>query len=222
MTRPRTTTDDVSRETSGLELTPEQLSRLGRYHDLLATSGVERGLIGPREGDKLWGRHLLNCAVVASLDSQMVPEGSSVADIGSGAGLPGIVWAIVRPDLRVTLVEPLLRRTRFLAEIVAELGLSKTVDINRARAQELDGKLSADVTTARAVAPLGRLLPIIAPLTKPGGLTLALKGEKAESELASNIVLAESLGYHDASVQSCGEGIVNPPTRVIRLRRSCA
>ena len=222
MTRVRTTTEDVSRETSGLKLDPEQLIRLGRYHDLLATAGVERGLIGPREGDKLWSRHLLNCAVVASKDAQLVPEGSSVADIGSGAGLPGIVWAIVRPDLRMILVEPLLRRTRFLDEIVGELGLFGRVEIKHSRAQELDGRLRVDIATARAVAPLQRLLPMMAPLTRPGGQTLALKGEKAAAELASSMVLAASLGYRDAEVQSCGEGIVNPPTRVIRLRRLSA
>lgn len=222
MTSRRTTAEDVSRETSGLELDPEQLVLLGRYHDILATVGVERGLIGPREGDRLWSRHILNCAVVASGDSQVIPEGSSVADVGSGAGLPGIVWAIVRPDLRMTLVEPLLRRTRFLDEIVKDLGLSRRVQVSRARAQELDGTLSSDITTARAVAPLDRLLPILAPLTKSGGLTLALKGQKAEVELKASLALASALGYRDSSVQICGAGIVNPPTRVILLRRVCA
>ncbi len=222
MTGPQTSFEDVSRETSGLDLDPEQLVLLRDYHDFLASAGVERGLIGPREGDKLWSRHILNCAVVVLGKSHLVPEGSSVADIGSGAGLPGIVWSIVRPDLKMILVEPLLRRTRFLVEVVNELGLSESVEIKRARAEELVGELSVNVTTARAVAPLERLLPILAPLTEPGGMTLALKGAKADSELAASRVLAKSLGYGDTEVLSCGEGIVNPPTKVIRLRRISA
>ena len=222
MTEPETSLEDVSRETSGLDLDPEQLVLLRDYHDFLASAGVERGLIGPREGDKLWSRHILNCAVVVSGKSNLVPEGSSVADIGSGAGLPGIVWSIVRPDLKMILVEPLLRRTRFLVEVVDELGLSARVEIKRARAEELPGELSVNVTTARAVAPLERLLPILAPLTQPGGMTLALKGAKADGELAANRALAKSLGYGDTEVLSCGEGIVNPPTKVIRLRRTRA
>lgn len=216
------TWEDVSRETSGLELAADRRVLLGRYHEILATVGVERGLIGPKEGDKLWSRHLLNCAVVASGESDLVPKGSSVADIGTGAGLPGVVWAIVRPDIRVTLVEPLLRRTNFLTEVVQELDLSGQVTINRARAQDLVGKLSFDSTTARAVAPLKRLLPLLAPLTNPGGRILALKGAKAEAELASSMDLAESLGCQNAAVLFCGEGIVNPPTRVIQLWRKRA
>jgi 16S rRNA (guanine527-N7)-methyltransferase len=219
VTRPSGTGSNVSRETLGLGLSGEQQEVLGRYRDILATAGVERGMIGPREGDRLWSRHLLNCAVVATPEANLIPESSSVADVGSGAGLPGIVWAILRPDISMILVEPLLRRTRFLDEIVGELGLSGRVVVRRSRAQDLAPDLRVDVTTARAVAPLERLLPMLAPLTRSGGLTLALKGDKAETELASSTNLAASLGYVDTSVRLCGEGIVNPPTRVIRLLR---
>lgn len=222
MTRIESTLEDVSRETSGLGLTPEQLDLFGRYHDALATDGVERGLIGPKEGDKLWSRHLLNCAVVALNRTEMIPVDSTVADIGTGAGLPGIVWAITRPDLRIVLVEPLLRRTLFLEEIVENLGLSERVRVTRSRAEDLEGQLNVDVTTARAVAPFERLLPLLAPLTRPGGQILALKGARAEAELAASLDQVEFLGCSDAEVLECGEGIVNPPTRVIRLRRQSA
>src|SRR5919198_6221741 len=123
------------------------------YATLLAGAGVERGLIGPREADRLWDRHLLNCAAVAEI---IMPD-AEVIDLGSGAGLPGIVLGIIRPDLSITLLEPLLRRVNFLSECVAELGL-QNVTVRRARAEEVAGSLSGDVVTARAVAPLDRLL----------------------------------------------------------------
>lgn len=147
-----------------------------RYADLLTGSGTQRGLIGPREGPRLWSRHLLNCVAAAPL----VPRGASVIDVGSGAGLPGLVLAIARPDLRMTLLEPLLRRTTWLDEVVTELDLD--VRVLRARAQ--DCALRADVVTARAVAPLDRLLPLCLPLVRPGGQVLALKGDGAAAELA--------------------------------------
>src|SRR3954449_533182 len=150
----------VSRETPPSPPTAEGVfaSRTAlaeRYAELLATDGVVRGLIGPREAPRLWERHLLNCAVVA----EMIPYGASVLDVGSGAGLPGIVLAVARPDLSVTLVEPLARRTTFLTEAVDTLGLGTTVTVVRARAEEAlrNGTPTADVVTARAVAPLDRL-----------------------------------------------------------------
>src|SRR5690349_12658888 len=131
------------------------------YAELLCTDGVVRGLIGPREAPRIWERHMLNCAVVADL----IPTGASVVDVGSGAGLPGMVLAVVRPDLAVTLIEPLARRTAFLTEAVAALGLDRTTVV-RARAEECVGKLpGADVVTARAVAPLDRLAGWCLPLT---------------------------------------------------------
>ena len=142
-----------------------------RYAELLATDGVVRGLIGPREAPRLWERHLVNCALLADL----VPRDSTVCDIGSGAGLPGLVLAIARPDLRVTLVEPLLRRTTFLEEVVADLGLDH-VEVVRGRAESLHGRRRFDVVTSRAVAPLGRLLDWSMPLVAPTGALVAMKG----------------------------------------------
>ncbi|HEX6328516.1 MAG TPA: 16S rRNA (guanine(527)-N(7))-methyltransferase RsmG, partial [Jiangellaceae bacterium] len=132
---------------------------------MLAGPGIERGLLGPREVPRLWDRHLLNCAVI----QDAVAQGATVLDVGSGAGLPGVVLAVVRPDLAVTLVEPLLRRSVFLGEVVAELRLSN-VNVVRSRAEELHGKVIADVVTARAVAPLDRLARWTIPLVRTGGL----------------------------------------------------
>ena len=170
---------DVSRETP----VPDErwgfaLPQLRRYQDILATTGLERGLIGPREVDRLWDRHIVNSAVV----EECIPPGASVIDVGSGAGLPGIPLAIVRPDLQVTLLEPLLRRSVFLEEVVAELGLGDRVAVVRGRAE--DGVVSAaDVVTARAVAPLERLIGWCWPLVRPGGSLVALKGERAAEEI---------------------------------------
>jgi 16S rRNA (guanine527-N7)-methyltransferase len=152
-----------------------------RYGAWLVGDAVERGLIGPHEADRLWERHLLNCVAVAAL----IAPGSSVVDIGSGAGLPGIVLAIARPDLRVTLVEPMLRRTAFLESVVADLGLTN-VEVRRLRAEDL-GKdhLAADAVTARAVARIDRLASLAAPLLGTGGALLAIKGAGVRAELAS-------------------------------------
>jgi 16S rRNA (guanine527-N7)-methyltransferase len=148
-----------------------------RYVDILSTRGIEWGLIGPREGDRLWDRHVLNSAALADL----LPEGSTVADVGSGAGLPGIPLAILRPDLQIALVEPLLRRSTFLAQAVDELGLADRVSVVRARAEE--HRQRYDVVTARALAPLDRLVTWCDPLRSPGGTILALKGRSAVDEL---------------------------------------
>jgi 16S rRNA (guanine527-N7)-methyltransferase len=150
------------------------------YAELLATDGVTRGLIGPREAPRIWERHLFNCAAPAVL----VDQGLDVCDIGSGAGLPGLVFAIRRPDLRLTLVEPLLRRTRFLTEAVERLDLDN-VTVVRERAEDLRETTGFDVVTSRAVAPLPRLLAWSLPLARPGGSMLAMKGASAEEELAS-------------------------------------
>jgi 16S rRNA (guanine527-N7)-methyltransferase len=177
---------DVSRETpSTPELArrafpSERLALVERYVQLLAGAGVERGLIGPREAPRLWDRHVLNCLSVSSA----VPEGAAVADLGSGAGLPGLVLAIGRPDLEVTLVEPLQRRTVFLDEVVADLGLTH-VRVVRGRAEELHGREQYDVVTARALAPLERLLGWSMPLVRPSGTLLAMKGRSAQDEIAA-------------------------------------
>jgi 16S rRNA (guanine527-N7)-methyltransferase len=149
-----------------------------RYVELLATAGVERGLIGPREAPKLWDRHVLNCLALGSV---VAPE-ATVADLGSGAGLPGIVLAIGRPDLSITLVEPLLRRTVFLQEVVDQLGLGH-VRVVRGRAEEQHGHGRFDVVTARALAPLARLVGWGMPLVAAHGELLAMKGSSAADEI---------------------------------------
>ncbi len=190
----------------------ERLPEAVRYAELLADAGVRRGLIGPREVPRLWERHLLNCAVL----SEAVPEGVTVCDVGSGAGLPGIPLALVRPDLRITLLEPLLRRTTFLQEVVELLGLDH-VTVVRGRAEEVLGKLQpVHVVTARAVAPLDRLAGWGVPLLRPYGEMLALKGDTAEEELKGARAALSKLGVVKTSVLQVGEGVVNPPSTVVR------
>lgn len=157
-------------------------SLLGGYHDLLAGPGLERGVIGPREVPRLWSRHLENCAAVADPSLGLLPAGVKVADLGTGAGLPGLVWALVRPDLRVVLVDPLERRTAFLAEVSQELGPIPNVGIVRARAQDIE-PLAADVVTSRALAHLTVVVEWSARHVVPGGHLIALKGGKASEEL---------------------------------------
>jgi 16S rRNA (guanine527-N7)-methyltransferase len=183
-----------------------------RFADLLATDGVAWGLIGPREAERLWSRHLLNCAVVAST----VPARVAVIDVGSGAGLPGMVWALARPDLEVTLIEPLLRRSRFLEQAVARLGLSN-VSVVRARAEELHGHRYADVVTARAVAPMERLARWCLPLVRSGGELIAFKGRSAQADLDASRPLLRSMGATSAVVTTYGEGVVDPVATVIRV-----
>jgi len=194
-----------------------------RYVASLAAEGVLRGLIGPRETSRLWSRHVLNSAVVAPL----LPAGGSIVDIGSGAGLPGVPLAIARPDCTLILVEPLLRRTVYLAEIVAALGLSN-VRVLRGRAEDVVGSLGdgaqvgADVVTSRAVAPLGKLARWSVPLLRVGGEFLPLKGSSAGDEVARDGVELASCGLGAAQVVEVGAGIVDPMTYVVRaelLRR---
>ncbi len=167
-----------------------------RYADLLASDGVVRGLIGPREVPRLWDRHLVNCALLTTA----LPRDASVADIGSGAGLPGLVVALARPDVRMSLVEPLLRRTTFLDEVVATLGLDNVV-VRRDRADALHGQQTFDVVTARAVAPLERLLGWCMPLVEPSGALLAMKGDSAEQEVAEARVTLARLGCADPTIE---------------------
>jgi 16S rRNA (guanine527-N7)-methyltransferase len=193
----------------------ERLPLAERYAELLVTDAVVRGLIGPREAPRIWERHLLNCAAVGEL----IPPGASVADVGSGAGLPGMVLAVARPDLTVTLIEPLARRTAFLTEAVAALGLNRT-EVVRARAEECVGKLPrADVVTARAVAPLDRLTGWCLPLAAVGGRLLALKGTSAATELAEHAGVLARLGGGESAVRSCGEALLEEPTTVVEIVR---
>ncbi|MEU6505841.1 MULTISPECIES: 16S rRNA (guanine(527)-N(7))-methyltransferase RsmG [unclassified Streptomyces] len=184
-----------------------------RYAELLAEAGVQRGLIGPREVPRLWERHILNCAVL----SEAVPEGVTVCDVGSGAGLPGIPLALVREDLNITLLEPLLRRTNFLTEVVELLGLDH-VTVVRGRAEEVLGTLPpVHVVTARAVAPLDRLAAWGIPLLRPYGEMLALKGDTAEEELKAAATALSKLGAVETSILQVGEGIVEPLSTVVRV-----
>ncbi len=185
------------------------------FADLLAREATVRGLIGPREVPRLWERHILNCAVVTDL----IPEGSTVCDIGSGAGLPGIALAIRRPDLRVTLVEPLLRRTTFLDLATSTMELTN-VSVHRGRAEELHGEAVFDVVTSRAVAPMDRLTRWSMPLVSDGGLFLAMKGVSAQQELESAAQLIGRLGGADPRVLSVGGDWVTPPVTVVSIRKS--
>jgi 16S rRNA (guanine527-N7)-methyltransferase len=180
------------------------------YAEVLAGRGVERGLIGPREVPRLWERHLLNCGVVAGL----VPKGSEVWDVGSGAGLPGIVVAVLRPDLTMTLLEPLLRRTAFLQECVSELGLDN-VTVVRGRAEDYAGSAQADVVLARAVAPMDRLATWMLPLLRPGGQLLAMKGEGAAGELASAVPTLRRLRASSWRVRRVGHEVAETPATVV-------
>jgi 16S rRNA (guanine527-N7)-methyltransferase len=191
----------------------DALGQAQRYAELLATDGVTRGLIGPRETERLWDRHLLNCAVVAEL----LPERGVLVDIGSGAGLPGVVLAMLRPSLSVVLLEPLRRRSVFLEECVAELGLSNAT-VLRGRAEEKAvTHVQADIATARAVAPLDRLVGWAAGLLRPGGQLLAIKGQSAAAELAAAEPVLARLGVRSAEVLPAGHDRVISATTVVRV-----
>jgi 16S rRNA (guanine527-N7)-methyltransferase len=197
----------------------DRLPLAERFVSLLAEHGVTRGLIGPRELDRLWDRHVLNSAAIAEL----VPDGASVVDVGSGAGLPGIPLAIARPDLRVVLLEPMARRVAWLTEVVESLGLAARVV--RGRAEEPDVRRSvggADVVTARAVASLAKLAGWCLPLVAPGGTLLALKGESANEELTRDLAQVRRIGGTDESVVTCGADVLPVPTTVVVVRRSVA
>jgi len=191
----------------------DSLAKAERYVELLATDGVTRGLIGPRETSRLWDRHLLNCALAAEL----VPELGELVDIGSGAGLPGIVLAMLRPRLHVVLLEPLLRRSVFLEECVSALDLPNATVV-RARAEDKAASgIRADVATARAVAPLDRLVGWAAGLLRPGGQLLAIKGQSAAAELEAAEPVLSRLGVQSAEVLQAGHGRVVSATTIVRV-----
>ena len=190
-------TIDVSRET------------YLHYAQLLQSAGVERGLIGPREGERIWDRHIYNCLPLATL----IAEGARVIDIGSGAGLPGIVLALARPDISILLLEPLERRCAFLNEVVEELGLTN-VSVARQKALDFQGKF--DVVTARAVAPMERLLAWSWHLLAPGGRILAIKGERAAEELAQTPLSR----YVGASGEILEAALPTGSCKVISIRKA--
>ena len=178
---------------------PERQDEIQAFAHFLATAGIERGLIGPREGERIWDRHIFNCLPV----TQLLPEGTTLFDIGSGAGLPGMVIALARPDIQVTLIEPLERRVEFLKE--ATVGLN--IEVIRGRAQDV--KKSAHYVTARAVAPLEKLKKMSWHMVKTGGALLAMKGESAAAEMVGvkNAVL------HEIELEGIGLG------RIVELRK---
>ena len=173
-----TPSERVSRETLIAKYFPGQEGAIAAFADFLVGAGIERGLIGPREGERIWDRHIFNCLPV----TQLLPNGASLFDIGSGAGLPGIVIALARPDLQVTLIEPLERRVEFLNEAAASIpDLPFPIEVLRGRAQDI--KKTADFVTARAVAPLEKLKKMSWHIVKTGGSLLAMKGESAAAEM---------------------------------------
>jgi len=186
-----------------------------RYVELLADAGVRRGLVGPREAGRLWDRHVLNCAVIGEL----IRPGVAVIDVGSGAGLPGVPLALARPDLSMTLLEPMARRVPFLHEVIDELGL-QNVTVVRGRAEDTAVRRSlrgTAVVTARAVAGLDRLLGWCLPLMAPAGELLAIKGESAQAELDEARSALRVAGVARATVELCGVGVLATPTTVIRV-----
>jgi 16S rRNA (guanine527-N7)-methyltransferase len=187
-----------------------------RYVELLAAAGVKRGLLGPREVNRLWERHLLNCAVV----EELLEPGEKVIDVGSGAGLPGIPLAIARPDLEIALLEPLLRRSEFLSEAVAELGLA--VEVVRGRAEDpwVREQFGArDVAVSRAVAPLGKLTKWSMPLLRADGRMVAIKGERAPDEVEAHRRVMAASHAVDVRVVTCGVPYLRPPATVVLARR---
>ena len=194
----------------------DRLALAERYADMLATDGVERGLIGPREADRLWERHILNSAAIAEL----ISPNSRVADVGSGAGLPGIPLAIARPDLEIALIEPMLRRTVFLELVAETLGL-ESVRVIRHRAENPGAREQAefDYVTSRAVASLDKLTRWSLPLLRPDGIMLALKGDRAQAEVDEHGRLMASLGVVDAKMMRCGVEYLDPPATVVVARR---
>ena len=187
-----------------------QIEKARAFAQKLANDSDDLGLLGPRELDRLWSRHILNSAVVA----ETVKAGDLVADVGSGAGLPGIPMAIVLPEAHFVLIEPMERRSNWMLEVIEELGLTN-VEVRRARAEEvLD--LTFDIVTARAVAALDKLLRLTVHLLKPGGSLIALKGSKAAEEIEAAKRLQKKLGIVSFEIQICGEKFLAEPTSVVK------
>ena len=219
--RPRGLVPPAHLGTIARELFGDRLPLAVEYATLLATDGVVRGLIGPREADRIWDRHLVNSVAIAPA----LPADGYVVDVGSGAGLPGLALAIARPDLQVVLVEPLLRRTTFLSEAVEALELATTVSVVRARAEEIAARPAmfhvkpADVVTARAVAPLDRLAGWCLPLLRIDGTMLALKGASAAEEITAHGDAVARLGGGAPTIRRYGVGTLPEPTTVIEVVR---
>jgi 16S rRNA (guanine527-N7)-methyltransferase len=193
-----------------------RVDRAQRYAEILAGAGVERGLLGPREVDRLWDRHILNSAAIAEL----LADNERIADIGSGAGLPGIPLALARPDLRLTLIEPLLRRSEFLREVVDDLGLEITIVRGRAEDRSVRQQVGEmDVVVSRAVASLDKLTKWSVPLLRPDGRMVAMKGERAEEEIREHRRVMASFGAIDVKVMQCGADFLELPATAVVARR---
>ncbi|GAB3753014.1 16S rRNA (guanine(527)-N(7))-methyltransferase RsmG [Zhihengliuella somnathii] len=190
----------------------DRLSLAERYVQHLATTGIERGLLGPREVPRLWSRHVLNCAVVTDL----IGQGSTVADVGSGAGLPGLTFAMARRDLEVTLIEPLERRCIWLNEVIEDLGLTN-VRVLRGRSEQFFEEVDVDVVTARAVSALNKLANITLPLLHGQGELLALKGRSAAEEIEKAGKVLKKMGARETEVLTAGATVLEEPTTVVRI-----
>ena len=215
--RPDDPAADVSRETAARALFGPGYPAARHYAEILVADGIDRGLVGPREAGRIWERHLLNSAVLAPV----LPPDARVVDLGSGAGLPGLPIALARPDLQVVLLEPLLRRTRFLDEVVDRLGVGDRVTVHRGRAEDARRALPpADAVVSRAVAPLDRLVPWSLGLLRPGGLMIALKGDRAAAELTAAADRLAGWGASEGSVETIESPLLAVPLRVVRVRKS--
>jgi len=194
----------------------DRLKLAEEYVEMLRRVGVERGLIGPREADRLWDRHILNSAVIGD----RIEHGARVVDVGSGAGLPGVPLAISRPDLDIVLLEPMARRVDWLNEVAETLGLTITVVRGRAEERAIHDELgNADVVTARAVAPLARLAEWCLPLVRTGGTLVALKGASAAEEVRRDQSAVRRVGGGDAVLVECGGGLLETPTKLVLIER---
>ena len=198
----------VSRETLLATYFKESQEKALRYGQILETWGIERGLIGPRERERIWDRHIANCLPI----TELIPQGASVLDIGSGAGLPGIVIALARPDLKVTLLEPIPRRIEFLTGVVSELGLD--IKIEKGKAESFKGAF--DIVTGRAVAPLPKFVELTWHLVKPGGAILAMKGAAAAQEIKESAKPKDCTKIELHEIQT-GE---LEPARLVEVRRA--
>lgn len=214
---PTANTTATSEPAAAAAIFRPRLDLARRYAEVLAGPGVERGLLGPREVQRIWERHLLNSAAVAEL----LEPGDRVIDIGSGAGLPGIPLALARPDVNVVLLEPLLRRSEFLSEAVEQLGLA--VEVVRGRAEDpwvRDRFGERDLAVSRAVASLDKLAKWSVPLLRMGGRMLAIKGERATEEVEQYRRVMAASGAVDARVVTCGATYLRPPATVVMARRA--
>ena len=194
-----------------------RMDRAQRYAEILAGAGVERGLLGPHEVDKLWDRHILNSAAI----EELLGGDERIADIGSGAGLPGIPLALARPDLRLTLIEPLLRRSEFLREVVDDLGLEIAIVRGRAEDRSVQQQVGEmDSVVSRAVASLDKLTKWSVPLLRPDGRMVAMKGERAEEEIRKHRRVMAAAGAFDVRVMKCGADYLDRPAIAVVARRA--